>query len=152
MLSDVGIATAIATSSASASPLTRELFADQWTAQRVAEFVNERRNATVATVNANGQPHAAVVIAASIRDEIYFTVHPESVLCRNINENDRIAISVCDSTHAVMCQGRAIRVGRASDLETLLGDLASVTRNGSFTPPNWDGFIYRIELHRLVAN
>ena len=38
---------------------TRELFSeDQWTPERVAEFVNERRNATVASVGAGGQPHA----------------------------------------------------------------------------------------------
>jgi len=152
MISDVGIASAIAASRTNASPLTRELFEDQWTAERVSDFVNERRNATVATVNVTGQPHAAVVIAASIGDEIYFTVHPESVLSRNINSNERIALSVFDSTHAVMCQGRAVRVGRAADLSDLLSELASMTQRGSFTPPDWDGFVYRIELRRLVAN
>ena len=152
MISDVGIASAIAASRTNASPLTRELFEDQWTSERVSDFINERRNATVATVNVTGQPHAAVVIAASIGDEIYFTVHPESVLSRNINSNERIALSVCDSTHAVMCQGRAVRVGRAADLSDLLSELASMTQRGSFTPPDWDGFVYRIELRRLVAN
>lgn len=151
-ISEVSITSAIAASRAGATSFTRELFEEQWTPQRVAEFVNERRNATVATVSAAGQPHAAVVIVASTGDEIYFTVHPESVLCRNIVGNNRIAVSVCDSVHAVMCQGRAVRVGSATDLSGLLAELASVTRSGTFTPPGWDGFIYRVELSRLVAN
>ena len=134
-----------------ASPFTRELFEERWTPESVAEFVNERRNATVASVSTAGQPHAAVVIAASHGDEIYFTVHPDSVLCRNITGNDRIALSVCDSNHAVMCQGRAVRVGAAPDLSALIDELASATRS-TFTPPDWTGFIYRVELRRLVAN
>jgi Pyridoxamine 5'-phosphate oxidase len=85
-------------------------------------------------------------------DEIYFTVHPESVLFRNIAGNDRIAISICDSIHAVMCQGRAVRVGTAAELSGLIGELASLTRGGTFTPPGWEGFVYRVELRRLVAN
>lgn len=148
----MGIASAIEASASSSSPFTRELFEEQWTAQRVTEFVNERRNATIATVSDSGQPHAAVVIAASLNDEIYFTVHPESVLCRNIGGNDRIAISVCDSTHAVMCQGHATRVGSAPALPDLIADLAAATHSGNFTPQGWDGYIYRVELRRLVAN
>ena len=149
----MGIVTAIAASRAHASSFTRELFAaDQWSAERVAEFVNERRNATVATVSAAGQPHAAVVIAASADDEIYFTVNPSSVLARNLRHNDRIALTVCDTVHAVMSQGRAIRVGAAPDLGELIDQLAARTAARQFTPDGWDGDLYRIEMKRLVAS
>ena len=148
----MGITEAIAASNAVASSFTRELFEDQWSADRVASFVNERRNATVATVSQAGQPHAAVVIAASVRDEIYFTVNPDSVLARNLGGNDRVAVSVCDSVHAVMSQGRAVRVGAAPELADLVGELAEAAQSGTFTPPGWDGDIYRVDLRRLVAN
>jgi pyridoxine/pyridoxamine 5'-phosphate oxidase len=149
----MGIVTAIASSRAHASPFTRQLFSeDQWSAERVAEFVNERRNATVATVSSAGQPHAAVVIAASVGDEIYFTVNPSSVLARNLGDNGRIALSACDTVHAVMSQGRAVRVGAAPDLGELIDQLAARTAAKRFTPDGWDGDVYRIEMRRLVAN
>ena len=128
------------------------LFEEPWTADRVESFVNERRNATIATVSGAGQPHAAVVIAASVGDEIHFTVNPDSVLARDVAGNDKIALSVCDTVHAVMSQGRAVRVGAAEDLDELVGELSATTRRGTFTPPGWDGDIYRADIRRLVAN
>ncbi len=97
-------------------------------------------------------PHAGVVIAASVDDEIYFTVNPSSLMARNLETNDRIALSVCDSGHAVMAQGRAVRVGRAPDQRGLIDRLAAATASRTFTPDGWDGDVYRIELRRLVAN
>jgi pyridoxine/pyridoxamine 5'-phosphate oxidase len=146
------ISEAIAASTARASSFTRELFEDQWTAQQVADFVNERRNATVATTSPTGQPHAAVVIAASTGDEIFFTVNPSSVLARNLAGNDRIALSVCDTVHAVMSQGRAVRLGRAVERPELVAALAATSPSGRFTPDGWDGDIYRADVRRLVAN
>jgi pyridoxine/pyridoxamine 5'-phosphate oxidase len=149
----MGIDAAISASRARASTFTRELFAeDQWDAARVADFVNAQRNATVATVSSAGQPHAAVVIAASVDDEIYFTVNPSSVLARNLGDNDRIAVTVCDTRDAVMAQGRAARVGPALELAELIERLASRTTAGRFTPDGWDGDLYRVDLRRLVAN
>lgn len=148
----MSITEAIAASNAAASAFTRELFEEQWTAGRVASFVNERRNATIATVSPAGQPHAAVVIAASMGDEIYFTVNPQSVLARNLAENDRIALSVCDSVHAVMGQGRAVKVGAAPKLTELVEGLAAASGSGTFTPTGWGGDIFRADVRRLVAN
>jgi pyridoxine/pyridoxamine 5'-phosphate oxidase len=147
-----GIAAALALSARSASPLTKELFAESWTAEQLADFVCEQRNATIATTNTSGQPHAAVVIASVTDDDIYFTVTPGSVLARNLAVNNRIAISVCDRVHAVMGQGRAVRVGAASGLEPLIAQLTAASRSGRFTPEGWNGDIYRVDLRRLFAN
>ena len=148
-----GISDAIAASLASASEFTRSLFGEEsWTAEQVIEFVNTQRNATVATVNSSGQPHAAVVIAASVSDSIYFTVTPKSVLARNLAANDRIALSVCDSQHAIMGQGKAVRVGTAPELGDLIAELADASRAGKFTPDGWDGYVYRVDFRRLFAN
>lgn len=147
------IAEALAASLAGASSFTQSLFGDgSWTAAQVSDFVNERRNATIATANANGQPHAGVVIAASVDDGIYFTVAPQSVLARNLAGNSRIAFTICDSVHAVMGQGAAVRVGPALELGPLIDDLATASRAGRFTPDGWDGDIYQIDIRRIFAN
>ena len=96
--------------------------------------------------------HAAVVIAASVRDSIFFTVAPKSILARNVAANDRIALSVCDSQHAIMGQGRAVRVGPALELGALIAELADASQAGKFTPEGWDGDIYRVVFRRLFAN
>jgi pyridoxine/pyridoxamine 5'-phosphate oxidase len=147
------ISEALAASLAGASSFAQSLFADDsWTAPQVSGFVNERRNATIATTNANGQPHAAVVIAASVDDGIYFTVAPQSVLARNLADNARIAFTICDSAHAVMGQGTGVRVGPALELQTLVDDLATASAAGRFTPDGWDGDIYQIDIRRIFAN
>ena len=91
-------------------------------------------------------------VAASVDDGIYFTVAPQSVLARNLAGNSRIAFTICDSVHAVMGQGVAVRVGPALELGTLIDDLATASRAGRFTPDGWDGDIYQIGIRRIFAN
>lgn len=147
------IIAAIETSRRRASSFSRSLFHDdRWSAAQVVRFVNEQRDATVASVGIGGQPHAAVVIAASVDDELYVTVHPASVVARNLAGNARVAASVCDRQHGVMGQGRAVRVGGVLDHGDLVDRLAAATTPGTFTPPGWDGDLYRIALAPLVAS
>jgi hypothetical protein len=54
--------------------------------------------------------------------------------------------------HAVMGRGKAVIVARSLDDAELIERLAFVTASGSFTPPGWDGFVYRIEIDRIFAN
>jgi len=62
-----GLKEALESSTASANELTRSLFEEaNWTASRVADFVNSTRNVTIATTNSSGQPHAAVVIGGCV--------------------------------------------------------------------------------------
>ena len=147
-----GISTALQAGLAAATSFTKALFADSWTAQQVADFVNEQRSITIATTNQAGQPHAAVVIGGSVRDAIFFTVNDESVLARNLTANDRLGVSVCAGAHSVMGQGRGLAVGRAATVEDLIAELAAASPHGRFTPPGWDGIVYTIDLRRLFAN
>jgi hypothetical protein len=49
-------------------------------------------------------------------------------------------------------QGRAVRIGPASELTELIEHLAAHTASGCFSPGGWDGDLqYRIDLKRLVA-
>ena len=69
----ITIAEALAASHQRASEFTRSLFEKSWTSDQVVDFINRHRNATIATTNPQGQPHAAVVIAGSVNQGIYFT-------------------------------------------------------------------------------
>ncbi len=137
---------------ARASEFTRSLFEDApWSAAQVAELVNKSQ-LTVASVSAAGMPHAAVVIAACQDERIHFTVMPGSRLERNLVANDAIAFTVCDRAHAVMGQGRAVRVGHAPDCADLIDSLAVASASGRFTPDGWQGDVYRIAITRIFAN
>jgi hypothetical protein len=96
--------------------------------------------------------HAAVVIAACLDEEMYFTVNVDSLLNRCIQRRPAIAFSVCDTAHSVMGKGTAIGVGRSLDEPELVQRLASATAVGVFTPPGWDGLIFRIALRRIFAS
>jgi pyridoxine/pyridoxamine 5'-phosphate oxidase len=146
------IGEALAASRLRASEFTRSLFEESWTSDEVVAFINSQRNATIATTSDRGQPHAAVVIAGSVDEAIFFTVAPTSVLARNVVRNDRIAFSICDTRHAVMGQGRGLRVGNASELDSLIGRLASASPGGRFTPDGWDGDMFTIEIRGIFAN
>ena len=136
-----------------ATPFTRSLFeADQWNAARVVGFVNDCRNATIATVTAAGEPHAAVVIAAAVEDVIHVTVAPPSLLARNLTHNPRVAFTICDRSYAVMGTGVAVLAARSLDDPDLMGRLAAASASGTFTPPGWDGLVYRLEPDRIFAS
>lgn len=136
-----------------ATTFTRSLFTeDRWDADRVASFINQQRNITICAVTPKGAPHAAVVIAACLDHEVYFTVHPQSLLSRCLSHDPRIAYSVCDVSNAVMGKGTSVKVTRSLDDPALLERLGAVTSVGAFTPAGWDGLICRIDIDRVFAS
>ena len=144
---------AIDRSLAGANAFTRSLFeTDSWDAVKVVAFVNGVRNLTVATVSQNGQPHAAVVIAACHEQRIHFSVAPASVLARNLARHASVAFSLAERSHAVMGRGRAVLAGRSPEDVTLIERLAAASRSGRFTPPGWVGLIYWIDVERIFAS
>jgi hypothetical protein len=148
-----GLQAALDRSLENASPFTRSLFgADRWDAAQVVAFVNSVRNITVSTVTARGDPHAAVVIGASLNEQIHFTVAPASLLGRNLLRSPLLAFTICDRAHAVMGTGAVVLVARSLEAPDLIERLAQVTKSGAFTPAGWDGLVYRIEVERIFAS
>jgi hypothetical protein len=136
-----------------ASAFTRDLFADsQWDAARVQDFVNESRDATIATVNPAGKPHAAVVVAACLDGDIHFTVAHASALGRHLAHDPHIAFTIANGSHSIMGRGIAVLAAHSLHQPELIEQLAAVTRTGRFTPSGWDGLIFRIEPERVFAN
>ena len=143
---------AIDRSMASANEVTREMLAHlELSEDEMISFVNTAGAATIATANAKGVPHAAVVIAACAGEDIYFTVTPGSVMARNLADRPSLAFTICYGDRAVMGQGTGVLVGEARDLEQLIATLAACCLGGAFTPPGWEGLVYRIEIKRIVA-
>ena len=143
---------AIDRSMAEANDFTRAMFAELvWTADEVISFVNSVRSATIATANDEGTPHAAVVIAACLDEQIYFTVSPPSIMARNLAARPAMAFSFCYADKSIKGQGTAVLVGHAGDLPDLLAELAATGSNDGFTPPDWDGLVYRIDIRRIFT-
>jgi hypothetical protein len=135
-----------------ASPFTKSLFEDSdWDADRVCRFVNSTRNVTIATVTFGEEPHAAAVIGGCIDHTIHFTVSHGSLLERNLGHNPHVAFTICDPAHAVMGRGVAVLVTHSVDDPALIDRLAAASDKGRFTPPDWDGLIFRIEIDRIFA-
>jgi hypothetical protein len=136
-----------------ASSFTSSLFrSGGWDAAAVASFVNQQRNITIAAVTAAGRPHAAVALTACLQGRIHFTVTPPSLLARCVTHNPTVAFTISDVTHAVLGRGSAVLVARSVEDALLMRRLAAATAIGIFTPPEWDGLIYCIEIERIFAS
>jgi hypothetical protein len=125
---------------AGASDLTRVCFDVGKDAAAVAEFVNRRMSITIATVFADGQPHASPVIAACLDGGIHFTVSPGSAMLRNLERDPRLAFALDGDGNTLAGRGRGRRVGGPTDVE------------GFPVPPDWDGFIYAVDIDRIFAS
>ncbi len=135
-----------------ASPLTRRLFAEsEMDAAAARDFVNETKSVTIATVRASGEPHASLTLIACSNDGgLYFAVNRESVLFRNLQRSQSIALTVDNAVHGIMAQGRAELVGEARELrDSLIRKLEALTLDGRWTPEGWEGMLYRIQLDRI---
>jgi len=113
--------------------------------------VNRVREITIATVFADGGPHASPTITACLNGAIYFAVHRRSAMWRNLQRDPRVAFTVSDRGHAVLGRGVATFAGGSTDT-ALIKRLARTGSLGVFTPEGWEGDVYAIEPTRLFAS
>ena len=138
-------------SHAEATAFTASLFDRRWKAREVQGFVNRVRDVTIATVLADGSPHASPTITACLDGTIYFAVHRRSATWRNLQRDRRIAFTVSGHGHAVLGWGVATFAGSAADTG-LISRLASTGSLGWFTPEAWKGEVFAIETAKLFAS
>jgi pyridoxine/pyridoxamine 5'-phosphate oxidase len=144
---------ALEASIANASPLTRSIFArNRLTALAVQRIINGVMGGTVATVSADGTPHAAIVLVACHDGTIVFTVSPSSRLLVDLHRSPSVALSVIAANHDVIVQGRAECLGKAAELPELMRDLHRLSRKGRFTPHGWPGELYAIAIDKIFAS
>jgi pyridoxine/pyridoxamine 5'-phosphate oxidase len=138
---------------ASASPLARRVYAnEQWSATAVQRFVNRVMAATVATVRADGRPHAALVLTACLDGTMFFTASAGSMLLRNLERQRAVSMTVADRDHDLTIHGHVDRLGRASELPELVRALHALSRRGQFIPREWDGYLYAVNIDRIFLS
>ncbi len=80
-----------------------------FTKEQLADFLSERRNAAIATLNTKGDPQLTPVIFYWDGSAFYFSITKETVKYRNIKRDPRISVIVDDvlDHHCVIASGKA---------------------------------------------
>lgn len=78
---------------------------------RVHRILNEAKVASLATVRLTGAPHLAPISFVFFDHYLYFTSKENSIKCRNILGNKRVALSIIGSSEAVLIEGEASVIG-----------------------------------------
>lgn len=77
----------------------------------------------ITTVRANGRPHVTPLIGVAADDAVYFCTGLEEQKGRNLEQNDRVALTTGNSTWAkgldVVVEGRAVRISDDAALRRL---------------------------------
>jgi F420H(2)-dependent biliverdin reductase len=73
----------------------------------VKKKLKESQNIWVATVRPDGRPHLAPVWFVFVDGKIYLSTESTSVKAKNITTNNRVALTLEDGSHPVICEGTA---------------------------------------------
>ncbi|NUM46227.1 MAG: pyridoxamine 5'-phosphate oxidase family protein [Anaerolineales bacterium] len=65
------------------------------------------KNIWVATTRPDGRPHLTPVWFAWFEEKVYICIPANSVKARNFTQNPRVALSLEDGVHPVICEGLA---------------------------------------------
>jgi len=87
----------------------------------ITDFVNQSRNATMATVSAEGHPHLVAMWYAVIDGQLWFETKAKSQKAVNLRRDDRISVLIesgntYDSLKGVSFEGRGVVVDDADAL------------------------------------
>ncbi len=86
-------------------------------AEETVALINDRgRSAIVATLRKDGSPHSSWNPVAYVDGELYTYADPRSVCYRNLKRDPRISIAISSGSEAAFIQGKAVEVGRVSEL------------------------------------
>ena len=79
------------------------------TKAQIEDFLSERRNATIATINKDGTPQVTPVIYYWDGATFYFSVTKETVKYKNLKRDSRMKVIVDDvlDHHCVIAKGKA---------------------------------------------
>ncbi|MBI3303224.1 MAG: PPOX class F420-dependent oxidoreductase [Deltaproteobacteria bacterium] len=99
------------TAAEDAKPAQRKRLAGikPFTTEQRGDFLSERRNATIATLNTKGDPQLTPVIFYWDGTTFYFTITKETVKYRNLKRDPRVSVIVDDvlDHHSVIAEGKA---------------------------------------------
>lgn len=80
-----------------------------FTTEQINDFLSERRNATIATINKNGTPQLTPVVFYWDGSTFYISVTKETIKYKNLTRDPRISLVVDDvlGHHCVIATGKA---------------------------------------------
>lgn len=80
-----------------------------FTTEQINDFLSERRNATIATINKNGTPQLTPVVFYWDGSTFYISVTKETLKYKNLTHDPRISLVVDDvlGHHCVIATGKA---------------------------------------------
>ena len=71
------------------------------------ERLETAQNIWIASVRPDGRPHLTPVWFAWTGGKLYISIDPDSVKSKNIANNPRVALTLEDGLHPVICEGTA---------------------------------------------
>lgn len=71
------------------------------------ERLESEKNIWVATTRPDGRPHLTPVWFAWAGEKLYICIPANSVKARNFKQNPRVALSLEDGVHPIICEGTA---------------------------------------------
>ena len=80
-----------------------------FTKEQMENFLSERRNAVIGTLNAKGDPQLTPVIFYWDGTTFYFTITKETVKYKNLKRDPRVSVVIDDvlDHHSVIAKGKA---------------------------------------------
>jgi PPOX class probable F420-dependent enzyme len=80
-----------------------------FTKEQLDDFLSERRNAVIATLNAKGDPQLTPVIFYWDGTTFYFSITKETIKYKNLKRDPRVSVVVDDvlDHHSVIAKGKA---------------------------------------------
>ncbi|MBI3796657.1 MAG: pyridoxamine 5'-phosphate oxidase family protein, partial [Deltaproteobacteria bacterium] len=80
-----------------------------FTKEQLDDFLSERRNAVIGTLNAKGDPQLTPVIFYWDGTTFYFSITKETVKYKNLKRDPRVSVVVDDvlDHHSVIAKGKA---------------------------------------------
>ena len=130
-----------------ASGFTRDLFEDNHaSAEQLQSFANRDGTMVIATLDAGGGPHTAVVAAGCADGTFYIGVTPRTALLGNLRRNPSVAFAIKDK---VVGRGRVELAGKAGKVKHLAGEVSGILRGA--IEQDWNGYVYALRPSHVFA-
>jgi pyridoxine/pyridoxamine 5'-phosphate oxidase len=91
-----------------------ELGADHWSLDDVYRRVHEARSWWIASVRADGRPHAVPVWGVAVDDRIIFSSGPDAQKALNIASNANVVMHLDSGDEVVIVEGTATKIAPES--------------------------------------
>jgi uncharacterized pyridoxamine 5'-phosphate oxidase family protein len=138
---------------------TRSIMPKTLSAPEVVSFINEKKNAIIATVRKNGSPHTAWNPVAYANAKLYAYGDPNSAFYKNAKRDGRVSLAIASGDKAVFIEGSAVEIAKVNEvIGTLLECIRSMVKNwnpnSSYNYSSLEecqGSIFEVKISRILS-